>query len=311
MNKRKREKSVDRSERKGILLLLLTAAIWGSTFVAQSVGMEHVKPFSFLAIRSFLGAMVLLPVICLLDKKDKGVQKAASRTPKGRKKLWFSGALCGTVLCIASAFQQFGMQDAEPGKAGFITALYILLVPIFGLFLGRKVTLRLWLCVAVAVVGLYLLCVKEGFSFSAGDAPLLICAGWFSVHILLVDRFAPGLDGVRLSFIQFIVMGVISAVLMALLEKPQMRDILAAWLPLAYAGVLSSGVAYTLQIVAQKSTKPTVASLLMSLESAFALLAGMVVLRQIPTLREAIGCALMFAAIIVCQLPTRVKTQER
>lgn len=295
-----------KTQMKGNLLLLLTAAIWGSAFVAQSAGAETLGAFTFLAIRSFLGAVVLLPVILILDRRDGGEKKRVASTPAGRKKLWLSGICCGTILCIASAFQQQAMATAEAGKAGFITALYILIVPVLGLFFGRRVPLKIWGCIAVALLGLYLLSVSGDFRLSASDISLILCAFFYSIHIMVVDKLAPGLDGVRLSCIQFFVEGIIAAVFM-IFEAPTMGAIFSAWLPLLYAGIFSSGVGYTLQIVGQQYTKPTVASLIMSLESGFALLAGIILLGEMPTVREGIGCALMFAAIIVCQLPGKVK----
>lgn len=296
-----------KQELKGSLALLLCAAIWGSTFVAQSVGMDSVGPFTFQAVRTLVGALVLLPVVWVCDKFDGGAKKERSRTPEGRKKLLIAGLICGTVMCIASAFQQYALLFAEPGKAGFLTALYILIVPILGLFLKKRPPLRLWGCVVLALLGLYLLCMKGSFAFSKGDVLLLISAFWYSVHIWSVELLAHDLDGVRLSCVQFFVCGVLSSVLMFTMETPKVGNICAAWLPILYAGILSCGVAYTLQIIGQQKTRPAVASLLMSFESVFAVLAGMVVLHQIPTVREAVGSLLMFAAIVICQLPQRVK----
>lgn len=294
---------------KGNLLLLLAAAIWGCAFVAQSEGAEKVGPFTFLALRSYLGAIVLLPVIAVMDARKKKKQKKEQIQTRGRK-LWIAGISCGTILCIASALQQKAMETADSGKAGFITALYILIVPVLGLFLRRKVSLRIWGCIAVALVGLYLLSLDGAFTFSTDDIALLLCAFCFSIHIMVVDHFAPSLDGVRLSCIQFLVCALISTVFMLLVEMPSIQDIYGALIPIAYAGVFSSGIAYTLQIVGQQHTKPAVASLIMSLESGFALLAGILLLRQIPSQNEAIGCFLMFAAIIVCQLPGRKKNSK-
>lgn len=288
------------SEMRGNLLLLITACVWGVGFVAQSVGAELVEPFTFLCLRSFLGGIVLLPLIAFRAAKAK---REAAVPKKGGRTLLLGGVLCGIALCAASYFQQAGIAYTSVGNAGFITAMYILIVPVLGLFFGKKVQGKLWLCIAMAVVALYLLSVKEDFSISLGDSMVMLCALVLSGHILLVDYFSPKVDGVKLACIQFFVVGLLSLLFMLLLEKPSLDVLRAAWLPIAYAGVLSSGVGYTLQIIGQKYTRPAIASLLMSLESVFAVLAGIVVLGQIPSLKEGIGCVLMFAAIILAQLP--------
>lgn len=290
----------------GSVLLVITAFIWGSAFVAQTTGAEYVGPFTFICLRNILGAVVLIPVIFTLDaiKKKNGTYRKAER--KDYKALFIGGVACGVALCLASVCQQAGIdKGTEPGKAGFITALYILLVPIFSLFLKKKVRPVIWGCVAVSVVALYLLCVKEDNSVQLSDAYVLICAALYSVHILIIDKFSPYTDGVRLSAVQFAVASVISFVPAVIFEGIDLDAIMAAAPSVAYAGIMSSGVAYTLQIVAQKKTEPTLASMIMSLESVFAVLTSLIVLQQVPTLREGIGCVLMFAAIIVAQLPER------
>ena len=210
---------------------------------------------------------------------------------------------------MASNLQQFGVKYTTVGKAGFITALYIVLVPIFGIFLKKKVGVKVWISVAISVVGLYLLCMTEKLSISKGDFLVLLCAIVFSIHILVIDHFSPLVDGVRMSCIQFWITGILSAIPMFLFEKPSLSAIFAAAVPLLYAGVMSSGVAYTLQIVAQKDADPTVASLILSLESVFSVLAGWAVLGQVMSMREICGCVLMFAAIILAQLPERKTVQ--
>lgn len=292
-------------EMRGNILLLITAMIWGCAFVAQSVAADYVGAFTFQSARSFLGGMVLLPFIIgnTLRRKKEGTYRKSTKQEK--RTLLLGGLLCGTSLCIASCLQQIGIAYTTVGNAGFITAMYILIVPLFGLFFGKKVSGKLWISVAVAVVALYLLSIKDGFSVSKGDLLVMLCAVMFAVQILLVDRYSPQVDGVKLACIQFFVAAVLPIPPMLIFEKPTVAALSAAWLPIAYAGLLSSGVAYTFQILAQKYTRPTVASLLMSLESVFAVLAAAVVLRQIPTLREGIGCLLMFAAIILAQLPDR------
>ena len=296
-----------KQELKGSLALLLAAAIWGSAFVAQSVGMDYVGPFTFQAVRMLIGAIVLLPVVLVCDRFGGGEKRKKANTKEGRKKLLRAALICGTVLAIASGFQQYALLFAEPGKAGFMTALYILIVPVLGLLFQKRPPLRLWGCIILALIGLYLLCMKGSFSFRKGDVMLLLCAFWFSVHIWSIEIFAREVDGVRLSCMQFLIAGGLSLIPMFAAEQPKMTNLLAAWLPILYAGVLSCGIAYTLQIVGQQKTRPAIASLLMSFESVFAVLAGMLVLGQIPTVREAIGCLLMFAAVVICQLPQRVK----
>ena len=293
---------------KNSLLLLLTAFIWGVAFVAQSVGGEAVGCFTFNGVRSLIGAVVLLPVICFLDaqkKKELGEEKFLEQ--KGDKKtLLIGGICCGVMLCIASNFQQFGISFTTVGKAGFITAMYILIVPILGLFMKKKVGAKVWLGVVLATIGLYMLCMtSESFSLSKGDFLVLICAGFFSLHILIIDYFSPKVDGVRMSCIQFFVCGVISTAIAFIFENPSFSAILSGWLPILYAGVLSCGVAYTLQIVGQKNMDPTVASLILSLESVFSVLAGWVILHQTLSVRELFGCVLMFLAIILAQLPEK------
>lgn len=295
---------------KNSLLLLLTAFIWGVAFVAQSVGGEAAGCFTFNGVRSLIGAAVLIPVICFLDaqkKRELGEEKFLEQ--KGDKKtLLLGGVCCGLMLCIASNFQQFGISFTTVGKAGFITAMYILIVPVLGLFMKKKVGTKVWLGVVLATIGLYMLCMtSEQFSLSKGDLLVLICAGFFSLHILIIDYFSPKVDGVRMSCIQFFVCGVISTAIAFVFENPSLSAILSGWLPILYAGVLSCGVAYTLQIVGQKNMDPTVASLILSLESVFSVLAGWMILNQTLSIREFFGCVLMFLAIILAQLPEKTK----
>lgn len=286
------------------ILLALTALIWGSAFVAQSVGMDYLGPFTFNSIRSLMGGIVLLPVIFIM-KRQRRKSRQEETSSGDRKTLIIGGICCGIALAAASSLQQIGIVYTSAGKAGFITALYILIVPIMGLFLGRRVGLKVWIGVALAVAGMYFLCITDGFSISKGDFLVFLCAIVFSVHILVIDHFAPKVDGVALSCIQFFVSGILCAVPMLVQEQPQMDAILAAWMPLAYAGVLSSGVAYTLQVIAQKNTDPTVASLLLSLESVFSVLTGWVILGERLSGRELFGCALVFAAVLLAQIPGR------
>ena len=287
---------------KSSLILLLTATIWGVAFVAQSVGMEYIGPFTFNAIRCVLGGLVLIPVILVLKKKKE--TGAENQEKVDKKTLWAGGIACGVILCIASNLQQFGIMEASVGKSGFFTALYIVMIPVIGIFIGKRPGIKLWFCVALAVVGMYLLCMKDGsFTIERADIMLLLCALAFSFHILVVDYFSPKVDGVKMSCIQFFVCGVLSAVGMLFTETPDISNIQAAWLPLLYAGLLSCGVGYTLQIVGQKGINPVIASLIMSLESVISALAGWVILGQVLSPKEILGCVLMFVAIIITQIP--------
>lgn len=292
------------------LLLLLTATIWGVAFVSQSVGMEYVGPFTFNAVRSLIGATVLVPCIALLKKMQRGERGQEEIHKKEDKKtLLLGGICCGVILAVASSFQQFGLLYTTVGKAGFITAMYIVLVPILGIFAGKKVGLRIGISVVTAVAGLYLLCMTESLRLEAGDILVLLCAVVFSFHIIVIDHFSPLVDGVKMSCIQFLTCGILCSVCMFLFEEPKLSMILAAWKPVLYAGVMSCGVAYTLQIVGQKGMNPTVASLIMSLESVISVLAGFVLLHEVLSRRELFGCVLMFAAIILAQLPDRKKAK--
>lgn len=278
------------------LLLVLTALIWGVAFVAQSVGSDSVGPFTFLCCRSVIAGVALLPVIAL---RGRGKEK----TLLPRRTEWIGGVLCGAALGVASALQQAGIAGTTSGKAGFLTALYIVIVPLFGLLLKKKVPAATWVGVGLAMVGMYLLCIGSGFSVSPSDALLLLCAVCFSVHILTVDHFSPKTDGVRMSCVQFFSCALLSAIPMLIWERPDAASLAAAWLPILYAGLFSSAVGYTLQIVAQKNVPPALASLLMSLESVFSALAGWAILHESLSPRELAGCALVFAAILLAQIP--------
>ena len=293
---------------KSPLLLFLAAVIWGVAFVAQSVGMEYVGPFTFNAVRSIIGGMVLIPCIFLLDrlkKEDDKRECSPEEKKKSRRTLLIGGICCGLCLCVASNLQQIGIGYTTVGKAGFITAMYIIIVPVLGIFMKKKIGIQIWISVVMGVIGLYLLCMTESFSLSKGDAYVLLCALVFSFHILTIDHFSPLVDGVKMSCIQFFVSGILSGIMMFLFEKPQIGGILAAWLPILYAGAMSCGVAYTLQIVGQRDMNPTVASLILSLESVVSVLAGWVILGQKLSVKELLGCVIMFGAIILAQLPER------
>ena len=292
----------------GSLLLCLAAIIWGSSFVAQTTGAEYVGPFTFIAMRSLLGSVTLLPVIFAMDlfKKSKHRESYKKMTKADYKALFTGGTACGVVLFAASSLQQFGIdKGTPPGNAAFITALYILLVPIFSVFLGKKIRPVIWVCVGVSIAALYLLCVKENSTVQFSDIYVLACAVCFAVHIIIIDKVSPNLDGVRLSSFQFFCAGLIALVFMLLTEEVTLDALVKAFPSIAYSGIMSSAVAYTLQILGQQKTEPTIATMIMSLESVFGVLTAMVVLSQVPSLREAAGCVLMFGAIIVAQLPEK------
>ena len=295
------------------LILLLTATIWGFAFVAQSVGMDYVGPLTFLFSRSLIGGIVLLPVVAILHKNGPG---HASETPeekrKARKTLLIGGVCCGVALAVSEVLQQFGLARTSVGKAGFLTALYVVIVPVLGLLAGRRPGARLWVCVAVSVAGLYLLCLagRDTLTLTGGEWQLLLCALLFAVQILLVGHFGPQLDGVQLSFVEFLVTALLSTGGMLLFEQPTVEQLAGAAVAIAYCGILSSGVGYTLQIVGQQNLDPTIASMAMCLESVFSALAGWLLLRQTMSAPELAGCALMFAAIVGAQLPEREKAQR-
>ena len=290
---------------KNFLLLFTAAVIWGVAFVAQSVGMDYVGPYTFNMVRTLLGGLVLIPCIFLLGRKNVRKDHDGSRSSQTfdrPRDLLIGGGLCGLMLFISTSLQQVGIQYTTVGKAGFITALYIILVPILGIFLKRKPGLRIWISVVIALVGLYLLCMTGSFSLSKGDFLVLICSFCFSIHIMIVDHFSAKVSGTKLSCIQFFISAALSAIPMFLLETPRMSNILQAWLPILYAGILSCGVAYTFQIIGQKGCDPTIASLILSLESVVSVLAGWVILHQSLSAKEITGCVLMFAAIILAQV---------
>ena len=296
---------------KGNLLLLLTSVIWGISFIAQSKGVEEISPLAFNGIRCILGGLVLLPVIAIIDGSKK---KNGKNVLKVDKTLIIGGIICGLFLCIATTLQTAGMIYTSPGKSGFITAMYMVIVPIIGLFLGKRPNPVIAISVVIAVIGLYMMCIDSELSINKGDVLTLICAFVFSGHILAIDYFSPKVDGVKLACMQFFVSGIINVILMLLTEKPQLMPIFNCWAAIGYSGIMSCGVAYTLQIVGQKYTDPTSASILMSLESVFATLTTVILVACGWNLtggaldaREIIGCVLMFTAIILVQLPEKRK----
>lgn len=309
-------------------MLVLTAMVWGGSFVAQKSGMELIGPFAFNGIRTIIGGIVLIPLIMVLDRMKSKKQASAPAVKadaadsalseadkKNEQKLLITGSICcGLALLVAGMLQQIGMMYTTAGKAGFITALYVVLVPIFGRILGKKIRPLIWLCVLASAFGLYLLCMPASGGFghiNKGDLIVLACALCFAVHILLIDYFSPKVDGVRLSCIQFFIAGILCMILMFPLDPvlgydiPSLSQLLDAWIPIVYAGALSCGAGYTMQIVAQADTDPAVASMILCLESVFAVIAGMLILGESLSLREAAGCIIMFAAILAAQLPAR------
>lgn len=313
---------------RNTLLLLLTALIWGAAFVAQSVSMDFIEPLTFICLRSLIGGIVLLPCIWIfdqlgekkrdVDKEEKCMdadQRGAGNMPDAAKtagkayrwwmdqKLLFGGVVCGLFLFAANCFQQTGIQYTTVGKAGFITSFYIIIVPLMGIFLKRYCGILTWIAVVIALAGLYFLCMNEALQIQMGDFLILISAFLFAGQIMAIDYFNTFLDGVKMSCIQFFTGAVLGCIGMLLFENPQFSLIMEAAVPVLYTGVMSTGVAYTLQIVGQKDMNPTMAALILSLESVFSALSGFVILHQVLSGRELLGCILMFAAIILAQIP--------
>ncbi len=286
---------------KGNLLLLLAAFIWGFGFISQTVAMDHVGPWTFNCVKYLIAGITLVFVIPVLDRfrDTEEIKKQDSKV------LIKGGIACGAVLAVASAFQQFGVMHTTVGKAGFITALYVIIVPLLAVVIGKKVRPLIWLCVIMSAAGLYFLSMQGSFRLSYGDLMVFMCAVSFAVHILVIDHFSPYTDGARLSCIQFFTAGLISLVPALVFEHPALSDIISAVLPFLYSGVISSGAGYTLQIIGQKNADPSIASMILSLESVFAAADGFVFLHQAVSLRELFGMILMFAAIIISQLPEK------
>lgn len=283
---------------KAAIMLMIAALVWGAAMSFQSEGMNYVGPLTFQAVRFLVGGTVLLPLVFLLGKKDPG-QDGEEYDPKG---VFKGGAVCGIFLMIACTLQQFAILYTTVGKAGFLTSLYIIFIPVLGIFLRKRIGLNVWIAVALAMVGMYLLCMKESLVLSKGDALVVVCALVFSFQIMAIDKYAAIYNGLKLSCIQFYVCGILSAVLMFIFEKPDISSLLGAWVPILYTGAASCGIGYTFQTLAQKDLQPAVASIIMSLESVFAALFGWILLGQKMSLREIIGCGVMFAAIIIAQV---------
>ena len=295
---------MDKKQLRGSLLLTLTALIWGTAFVAQTVGMDHIGPFTFNAVRTLLAGVAMIPVILLFDK----LQKKPPMSPQLRRDTLVGGVVCGTVLFVASSLQQAGIEaitENASGKAGFITAMYMVLVPIFGLFLKKRVSPIVWFSVVLASVGLYFLSIQGGFTLTSGDFYIMLCAIVFALHILFIDHYTQYVDGIALSCAQFAVTSVVSLLVAAFTEVGCWGNIMDSIWPILYVGIFSSGVAYTLQIVAQKGSNPTVVSLLLSLESVFAVISGALILHERLSARELLGCGLIMIAVVLTQLPQK------
>lgn len=305
---------------RNTFFLFLTAMIWGAAFVAQSVSMDYIGPFTFICLRSVIGGLFLIPVIIVLDGIRKKNQNESAdvvnsenilhieteekqRLSWKNKQLIEGGIVCGIFLFFANCFQQTGIQYTTVGKAGFITTFYIIIVPLIGLFFKKYCGILTWIGVVIALAGLYFLCITQKLTIQRGDALILCCSVLYAGQILAIDHYNPFVDGVKMSCIQFLTGGILGAVFMLLFENPSIAMILSAAGPILYTGIMSTGVGYTLQIVGQKGLNPTVAALILSLESVFSALSGYVFLHQVLTTRELIGCALMFIAIVLAQLP--------
>ena len=306
---------------RNTFFLLLTAMIWGAAFVAQSVSMDYIGPFTFICLRSVIGGLFLIPVIIVLDGIRKKSQNESANAVNSEnilhnieteekqrlswknKQLIEGGIVCGFFLFFANCFQQTGIQYTTVGKAGFITTFYIIIVPLIGLFFKKYCGILTWIGVVVALAGLYFLCITQKLTIQRGDALILCCSVLYAGQILAIDHYNPFVDGVKMSCIQFLTGGILGAVFMLLFENPSVAMILSAAGPILYTGIMSTGVGYTLQIVGQKGLNPTVAALILSLESVFSALSGYVFLHQVLTIRELIGCVLMFIAIVLAQLP--------
>lgn len=301
------------TQTRNSLLLMFCALIWGMAFVAQSVG-SGMGAYTFLAGRSWLAVLVLLPTVRVFDalQHRQGKPDGSPKTPQERRYLLKAGAVCGTLLFAASAAQQIAITiDPSTAKAGFLTAMYVVLVPVFGLALGRRGSVRLWVSMCIAVGGLYLLCMQNGFgSVQFSDLILMLCAVLFAFQIMAVDHYSPQVDGVRLSFWQFVTVALESTLMAFLFETPTIADFSANALPILYCGVFSSGVAYTLQILGQRDLNPAIASLIMCLESVFSAVGGWIILSQSLSLRESAGCVLIFAAVVLAQLPGKSPAKQ-
>lgn len=293
---------------KGNLILLLVAMIWGSAFVAQRSGMEYIGPFTYTGVRFFLGCISLLPLLLYL--RGHSTPRVSAVDGK-RTSVWRVGVLTGTIMCIAVSFQQIGLVYTTAGQAAFVTCLYIVLVPLVGVFLRQKITGNTWGGALLAVVGLYLLCVKEGFSMAYGDVLMLGSAFFWTIHILVIDRYANAVDSIQLAFCQFFVCALLSSVVAVITETITLNSLLDCAVPIAYGGVMSVGIAYTLQIIGQKYAEPAHAAVIMSMETVFGALSGYLFLNEALGLREFMGCIVMMAGMLLTQLGAIVSFRKK
>ncbi len=299
---------------QGSIMLLIAALIWGTAFVAQSEGMRYVEPFTYNAVRTLIGGIVLIPVIAAFRMSNRKKGEAAETEKASLKVTVTGGIVCGFFLFIASSFQQSGISMTTAGKAGFITALYIVIVPVFELILHRRTRIITWICVFVAAIGFYLLCIDEGFHVGKGDWLVLCCAVFFAMHIMSIDHFnSKNADPMLMSCIQFFTAGTLMAVSMFIFEEPKLDCIIDARYTILYAGIMSSGVAFTLQVIGQKNVPPAASTLIMSLESVFAALSGWLILHEQLLPKELAGCLLVFTAVIFAQLklPDYFRTKRK
>ena len=286
----------------GGVMLTIATLIWGTSLVAQSIGTNLIGPFTFNAVRFLIGAFVLLPLISIKGYQKSKHQIKFGNPPKRNYPLIKGGLICGAIIFVTASLQQTGIAYTTVGKAGFITALYIIIVPVIGLFLGRRINLKTWGCILLATMGMYLLCIDEKLVLGFGDTLVLLCALSTSIHILTIDFYSSKVDCIKLSCLQFLVCGVLSLAAAFMFESPQLKSVISAGVPILYTGILSCGIAYTLQTVGQKNVSPAAACLILSLESVFSVLFGWIVLKETLNSKEAVGCALMFLATVISQI---------
>lgn len=286
----------------GGVMLVIATLIWGTSLVAQSIGTNLIEPFTFNGVRFLIGAFVLLPIIIIKIYQENRHQIKSERPQNINYSFIKGGLICGCILFVTASLQQTGIAYTTVGKAGFITALYIIIVPVIGLFLGKRVNWKTWGCILLATTGMYFLCVDENLVLGFGDALVLLCALSTSIHILAIDFYSSQLDCIKLSCLQFLICGILSLAIAFIFENPQLQSVINAGAPILYTGILSCGIAYTLQTLGQKSVSPVAACLILSLESVFSVLFGWMILKETLNSREAVGCVLVFLATVISQI---------